>query len=225
MALGRPQSDLGASVPATRDGTIQEFESGSTRGPTADFGRLVEASGGVPEWMQWNGNDHVHLLVEPALQDARPQQAAEYPPDCQLAPVLERLYETIHRKRIFERRKTARVRWRPREAMPAERARVWPVPTGHSAARAGRVQGRQTCLAVDADVEAGPLAWPAAQDAAWRQQQAADAIENVVNRHGHFWLTVGGGPRNTARRPSPPSIPLSRPGGTLHSCRKPQVSR
>ena len=161
------------------------FEKGAADGsrhPAPDLGRLIESALGMPIWVQWHRHDHVYVQMQAALHERRAEQRSENPPGGQLTSILERMNQAVQWRRVFEGREAAAVRRRLDQALTASDVRLHRGEYRQSAADTSGGQHGKVVAAGAAEVQARRLARPAAQNTARRQQQAADAIENGVNR-------------------------------------------
>src|SRR5678816_2309434 len=90
-----------------------------------------------------------HVAREPGPTDGACQQLAENPRDRELAAVLERLHESVHRRGVAECRMTARIRRRTHRASFAwRRARTFDVLARRTTRTGGWRRG-QVLVAVD----------------------------------------------------------------------------
>jgi len=178
VALLGPQSDLRARVPHTANGTLAGLEAQHACDAPGDLRRLIESSVRMAARVQRDRHHAVHDAMPSQRMDRAREQHAQDTTDGQLAAVFEQLDEVVHWKCVGVRGQAPLDRVRTR----LQSARI----------------GRKDRLAAGTEIEAGPLAGPAAEDAAWRQQPPADGIETLVNLKSSHWLTVAHGALNTA---------------------------
>jgi hypothetical protein len=177
------QPDLGRRRPPTHGQRVHDRPSQAAPDVSRQLRRLIEAALGVAGGVQRHRHDHVDLVLQASRCEPLRQQRAEHPAGREVTAILERMHQVIERCGIGERRVDA--------PQCIRRARH-------------RLAGRgQRGLAATAQVEAGPLAVPAAQHAARRQHEAAQSLDLPVNPLAHIWLTAGTPALNT-----PPAVPL-----------------
>ena len=129
-----------------------------------------------------------------ALCATAPSQFTQHARDRQTATVLEVLHHQVDRRRVAERRDAALEGRRRALAGLADRARAPRVERQRASLAGGLRQGLQLGLAGRTQVETGGLPRQAAEQAARREQRAAQPVERSVNLHCPPWLTVCGLP-------------------------------